>query len=176
MTVYFAPMKTGIKKFKNVLDTDTCNALINIVENNLDKAVDYPVYEHRQNVIRKELPIISADVDDIVHKALEKTLLEYQDEYRYLIATRDVGFVLRKISGATREHADVMQANDSRNLSIIVGLNSDYEEGTFHFPYQEYTTTVKQGEAIIFPVWFPYPHYVDAPIGYRYTVHTWLQY
>ena len=88
----------------------------------------------------------------------------------------DVGFALRKISGATRQHVDSTDSKDNRNVSIIIGLNSDYKNGEFHFPYQDYTTTIKRGEAIAFPVWFMYPHSVDAPIGYRYTINTWMLY
>ena len=81
---------------------------------------------------------------------------------------------LRKITGNTKYHIDGI-SKDLRNVSIIIGLNSDYEEGEFHFPYQDFSTTVKRGEAIVFPVYFMYPHFVDAPIGNRYTINTWLR-
>ena len=76
----------------------------------------------------------------------------------------------------TYEHIDNIytDGNKARNVSIILGLNSDYEGGEFHFPEQDFSTTVKRGEAIIFPVYFMYPHFVDAPIGHRYTINTWI--
>tara|TARA_B100000287_G_C20389659_1_gene685060 strand:- start:51 stop:557 length:507 start_codon:yes stop_codon:yes gene_type:complete len=168
-------MNTGIEKFKNILDDDTCDSLINIMESNLDKADDVN-YEVGQNVICKELLITSPDVLALIHEAVKKTLDKYHEKYEKFRAYADTGFVLRRISGATRMHTDVNASTDNRNVSIILGLNSDFENGEFHFPYQEYTTTLKRGEAIVFPVWFMYPHSVDAPIGYRYTINTWMLY
>lgn len=168
-------MNTGIEKFKNILDDDTCDLLINIMESNLDKADDVN-YEVSQNVICKELPITSPDVFALIHEAVKKTVDKYHEKYKRFRAYADTGFVLRRISGATRMHTDVSRGTDNRNVSIILGLNSDFENGEFHFPYQEYTTTLKRGEAIVFPVWFMYPHSVDAPIGYRYTINTWMLY
>ena len=168
-------MQTGIEKFKDILDYDTCNALVNIIESNLDKATDR-TYGVGENVLCKELPIISADVDAIVEEAVRKTVDKYHEKYGRFHAYSDTGYTLRKIVGATREHVDVSKRDDNRNVSVIIGLNSDFENGEFHFPYQEYTTTLKRGEAIVFPVWFMYPHSVDAPIGYRYTINTWMLY
>tara|TARA_X000000368_G_C22658936_1_gene548748 strand:+ start:87 stop:593 length:507 start_codon:yes stop_codon:yes gene_type:complete len=168
-------MQTGIEKFKDILDYDTCETLVNILESNLDKATD-KTYGCGENVICKELLIIARDVDDIVKEAVEKTAQKYHEKYPWFYTHSDAGFALRKISGATREHVDVSDRGDNRNVSIIIGLNSDFENGEFHFPYQEYTTTLKRGEAIAFPVWFMYPHSVDAPIGYRYTINTWMLY
>ena len=171
-------MKTGIEKFKDVSDSDTCNSIVNIIESNLDQAKEL-THGEGQNVIAKELfPIqqFSAELDQLVVKATQKCMDEYHEKYPYFNCYSDVGFALRKISGATRQHVDNSQREDNRNVSLIIGLNSDYENGEFHFPYQDYTTTIKRGEAIAFPVWFMYPHYVDAPIGYRYTINTWMLY
>ncbi len=171
-------MQTGIEKFKDVLDSDTCDLIVNLIESNLDQAKDLNHAEN-QNVIAKELfPIqqFSAELDQLIVKATQKCMEEYQKKYGYFTCYSDVGFSLRKITGATRYHVDNTKAEDNRNVSFIIGLNNDFENGEFHFPYQEYTTTLKRGEAIVFPVWFMYPHYVDAPIGYRYTINTWMLY
>tara|TARA_Y100000401_G_scaffold94681_1_gene81221 strand:+ start:586 stop:1101 length:516 start_codon:yes stop_codon:yes gene_type:complete len=171
-------MQTGIEKFKDVLDSDTCDLIVNIIESNLDQARNL-THGQNQNVIAKELfPIqqFSAELDQLVVNETQKCMEEYHKKYSYFNCHSDVGFSLRKITGATREHVDNSQRHDNRNLSFIIGLNSDYENGEFHFPYQDYTTTIKRGEAIAFPVWFMFPHYVDAPVGYRYTINTWMLY
>lgn len=171
-------MQTGIEKFKDVLDSDTCDSIVNIIESNLYKAKDL-THGEGQNVIAKELfPIqeFSVELDQLVVKATQKCMNEYHDKYQYFNCHSDVGFALRRITGATRQHVDNSQRHDNRNVSFIIGLNSDYENGEFHFPYQDYTTTIKRGEAIAFPVWFMFPHYVDAPVGYRYTINTWMLY
>ncbi len=171
-------METGIEKYKDVLDSDTCNSIVNIIESNLDQAKEL-THGAGQNVIAKELfPIqqFSVELDQLVVKATQKCMDEYHEKYPYFTCYSDCGFALRKISGVTRQHVDNTQREDNRNVSLIIGLNDDFENGEFHFPYQDYTTTVKRGEAIVFPVWFMYPHYVDAPIGYRYTINTWMLY
>ena len=168
-------MKTGIEKFKNIIDPDTCNFIVKSIESSIDSATDAS-WEIGQHVIAKELPVVSVELNSIIHNSISKAVEQYRDMYTHLKISRDTGFNLRRISGATREHVDNGEGQDNRNVSIIVGLNSDYEEGEFHFPVQDFSTTVKQGEAILFPVWFMYPHYVDAPIGFRYTINTWLQY
>jgi hypothetical protein len=62
-----------------------------------------------------------------------------------------------------------------RKLSVIVGLNSDFEDGEFYFPFQDFKTQVKKGQAICFPPYYTHPHEVSAPTnGYRYTINTWL--
>ena len=63
-----------------------------------------------------------------------------------------------------------------RKLSIIVGLNSNFEGGEFYFPLQDFKTHVKKGQAICFPPYFTHPHRVQEPTEgtYRYTINTWL--
>ena len=167
-------MKTGIEKFKNVIDSESCNLLINHLEDNLDDAITTK-HGEGQNVICKEIKLQRhTELDDLVLETVGKIAALYADEYHLFGANGVLPSQLRKITGNTKYHVDGI-SKDRRNASIIIGLNSDYEEGEFHFPYQDFSTTVKRGEAIVFPVYFMYPHFVDAPIGNRYTINTWLR-
>ena len=168
-------MKTGIEKFENVINSETCDLLIKCLEDNLHDATDQSLNDV-QNVIGKEILLRKhAELDNMVFKTIEKVVNKYAEMYPFFRVHSDVGYQLRKITGYTRVHVDRNpDVEDRRNVSIILGLNSDYEKGEFHFPFQDYTTTVKRGEAIIFPVYFMYPHYVNEPIGNRYTVNTWI--
>ena len=166
-------MNTGIEKFKNVIDPDTCDLLIKYLEDNLHESIDL-VYRNGQNVICKEITLQPhTELDTIVFEIIGNVVKKYKEKYSFFQARGDTGYQLRKITGKTREHVDNI-TKDHRNVSIILGLNSDYEKGEFHFPEQDYITTVKRGEAIVFPVYFTYPHYVDEPIGNRYTINTWI--
>ena len=176
-------MKTGIEKFDNVISNETCDLLINHIENNMDKTVDLEYGSSNKhefnNVICKELFLnIKSELDHLVHESIVKVVDLYSEQYQFFNCIGDVGYQLRRISGETREHIDnlhsIHENHTVRNVSIILGLNSDYQNGEFHFPLQDFSTTVKRGEAIVFPVYFMYPHYVDAPIGYRYTINTWI--
>jgi len=166
-------MKTGIEKFKNVIDPDTCDKLIQYLENNMHHALDL-THSARQNVVCREITLEPhTELDNIVYNIINKVTKLYAKEYIHVRFHGDTGYQLRKITGETKEHVDNISKNH-RNVSIILGLNSNYEKGEFHFPVQDFSTTVKRGEAIVFPVYFMYPHSVDAPIGNRYTINTWI--
>ena len=166
-------MKTGIEKFKNVIDSDTCDLLIKHLEDNLHHSMDL-THTDRQNVICKEITLEPhTEIDNVVYKVIVKVVELYKEKYPCFQVRGDTGYQLRKITGNTKEHIDNI-TKDQRNVSIILGLNSDYEKGEFHFPVQDFSTTVKRGEAIVFPVYFMYPHFVDEPIGNRYTINTWM--
>ena len=168
-------MKTGIEKFKNIMDVKTCDLLINHFEDNLHNSIDF-THSDKQNVICKEIMLQPhTELDTMIFKPIEKVLGKYSEMYPHFRVRSDTGYQLRKITGNTRAHVDKNpEIEDNRNVSVIIGLNSDYEKGEFHFPFQDYTKTVKRGEAIVFPVYFMYPHYVDEPIGNRYTINTWM--
>ena len=166
-------MKTGIEKFKNVIDPDTCDLLIKHLEDNLHHSIDLS-HRNRQNVICKEITLQPhTEIDNAVYTVISKVVKLYKEKYPFFQVRGDTGYQLRKITGNTREHIDNI-TKDQRNVSVILGLNSDYEKGEFHFPVQDFSTTVKRGEAIVFPVYFMYPHSVDEPIGNRYTINTWM--
>ena len=168
-------MKTGIEKFKNIMDVKTCDLLINHFEDNLHNSIDF-THSDKQNVICKEIMLQPhTELDTMIFKPIEKVLGKYSEMYPHFRVRSDTGYQLRKITGNTRAHVDKnTEIEDNRNVSVIIGLNSDYEKGEFHFPFQDYTTTVKRGEAIVFPVYFMYPHFVEEPIGNRYTINTWM--
>ena len=169
-------MKTGIEKFKDVIDSDICDLVIKHIEDNIDQ-LENMEYGDNQNVICKESILEQGcELDSLIYKVVNKVILMYKEKYFWFNATGDRGYQVRKITGATREHIDFSsKPTDSRIISIIFGLNSDYEKGEFYFPYQDFSTTVKRGEAIAFPVYFMYPHFVNEPIGYRYTINTWVE-
>ena len=97
-------------------------------------------------------------------------------------------FQLRKIHGATKIHIDgifrrelmdergFLTPNDMRELTVIIGLNDDYEGGELHFPEQKNTMKLKRGQAIAFPQYWTHPHYTDDLLNntVRYTITTWL--
>lgn len=99
------------------------------------------------------------------------------------------GFLLRKIYGETRLHVDGCDIHRSnitfidevipnyemiRNSSIIFGLNDDYDDGIFSFPYHNINIKLKKGSVIIFPPYWTHPHNVsNLNDTFRYTISTW---
>ena len=103
-----------------------------------------------------------------------------------ILSKGDSGYCLRKIYGPTRLHSDGIldyNTDDSnvstkrlRNLSVIIALNGDYDNGEFYFPSQDKLIKLKKGQIIAFPPYWTHPHTVFTPTNgtYRYTINTWL--
>jgi|TARA_R100000388_G_scaffold17797_1_gene13793 hypothetical protein len=174
--------KNGIEKFTNIMDDQTCIDLINFLEDNIENAAECHHGQNYENVECKQLILATgSDLDEAVRKSMFKITDKYADMYPWFGCSSDSGYQLRKITNKTLCHVDNIFTNCVNNrhklriISVIIGLNSDYENGTVHFPYQKYKTTIKRGEALAFPVYFNYPHFVDKPTnGFRYTINTWF--
>tara|TARA_A200000159_G_C7315407_1_gene336446 strand:- start:17 stop:565 length:549 start_codon:yes stop_codon:yes gene_type:complete len=165
-------MKNGIEKFTNILSKETCQLLIKHIEANMHLTRNL-TYTKTNNVICHQMYLTEgSDLDTRVFKGIQEVLQKYCEIYPHFHAGKDTGYQLRKIYDETREHVDHVFKR-LRNCSIILGLNNDFENGKFNFPNQQYTTKLGLGEAIIFPVYFMYPHSVEKPKGFRYTINTW---
>ena len=65
-------MKTGIEKFKNVMDVETCDLLIKHLEDNLHNSIDF-THSDKQNVICKEIMLQPhTELDAMIFKPIEK--------------------------------------------------------------------------------------------------------
>mgnify|MGYP001241067670 CR=1 FL=1 len=154
----------GILKLDNVITDELCNNLIKYHTNNKESCKRYTHDTPYNNVDCLELRLIEGSaLDNLVYECVVTVIEKYLSVYPKFTCLGDVGYQLREITGQTLEHIDNPIDRDGivRNISIILGLNSDYENGKFHFPVQKYTTTLKRGEALAFPVYYMYPHYVD---------------
>ena len=63
-------MKTGIEKFKNTIDSETCDLLIKYLEDNLHDATDL-AHSDAQNVIGKQILLRPhTELDNMVFKTI----------------------------------------------------------------------------------------------------------
>lgn len=178
----------------NLINNDDCNyfvKLLNTLINNKDYNIEKwgngsnvnCLFLNVRNVKNEELrKKIDTKIYNIINKIINYLYKEYD-----ILCKGDSGYCLRKIYGATRQHKDgvvsnihnnseTVYKNQIRNMSIIIALNDDYENGEFYFPRQNFKIKLKKGEIIIFPPYWTHPHFVTAPINntYRYTINTWL--
>ena len=183
-------MTNFIKLIDNAFGDKLCDDLIAYYTNNeqLGELQDYSEedLERVNNVRANDILLIpnTKERSDLITRCqtcLQKVVREYTKEVYSFTSHIDRGLSLRKIFGATRPHSDGVYCSDDsgavfeRKLSVIVGLNSDFEDGEFYFPLQDFKTQVKKGQAICFPPYYTHPHQVSAPTaGYRYTINTWL--
>ena len=179
---------------QNIINDDDCDFFIKLLntyiennEYNIEKWGNgsnvnclFMNVENMKNVELKK------KVDNKIFQIVNKVINYLYKEY-HILSRGDSGYCLRKIYGCTREHKDgvLSKTNDKsksvyknqiRNMSIIIALNDDYENGEFYFPMQNFKIKLKKGEIIVFPPYWTHPHFVREPTNntYRYTINTWL--
>ena len=124
---------------------------------------------------------VSQDFNNDIHKGVGKIIEEYKKMYPNFItghSTEDTGYthLLYKGSnkGEYKEHTDHFDMFP-RVLSCSILLNDNYEGGKFAFFKKELILNPQQGEAIVFPSNFCFPHAV-LPVtkGNRHSLITWI--
>lgn len=85
----------------------------------------------------------------------------------------------------TREHADGVFGEiithpidnalikTTRNITMVISLNDDFEGGVYHFPLQNVSIKAKKGRCLIFPPFWTHPHSVSSVNKNRYIVSSW---
>lgn len=191
-------MKTNNKTFDgiilldNVIKPSLAKELINYIDSSNDTLEER--YGDDTNVMCDYLnmsdirnPKTKEKLDGGLFKTVGTIIQKIYDDHQ-IISSSDTGYCLRKINGKTRLHKDgvtgygsnknleTVSAKSIRNMSIIIALNDDYENGEFNFPYQNKKIKLKKYQAIAFPPYWTHPHEVSAPKKgtFRYTINTWL--
>jgi len=175
----------------DVISDELCETCKVIIDNTNGDIEDYG---NRQNVKSKNIFIrhfenkkFAEVIDNEIYEVVKNILTKVSKLNTYLSAVSgDSGYCFRKISGATRLHIDGIlhdpidvsrnSIKTLRKLSVIIGLNEDYEGGDFHFPNQDVKIKLKKGQAIIFPPYWTHPHRTDELLNetVRYTINTWI--
>lgn len=180
--------KNQIFVFDDVINTESCNELIKIINeeatrkdnwssNNNVECYPLSVAEIKDEEVRKRM-------DDMIFKIINPLCKIFQNEFG-IPCSSDGGYTLRKIVGETRMHADgvsndsnvnLYNKNNIRQMSVIIALNDDYDDGEFVFTEQCVRIKLKKGQLIAFPPYWTHPHKVETPMNdtVRYTINTWL--
>ena len=175
---------------KELISDELCNELINYIDSTTEFKIEK--WGLNQNVNCKYINIneiketeLKDKFDNDIYKIMNYTINYLNNAYD-ITCSGDSGYTLRKIDGPTRLHKDgisVEQIDNRfipikkvRNMSIIIALNDDYEDGEFYFPVQDFKIKLKKGQIIAFPPYWTHPHMVDSPRNgtHRYTINTWL--
>jgi predicted 2-oxoglutarate/Fe(II)-dependent dioxygenase YbiX len=121
------------------------------------------------------------NLDEATFKELHEVLKSYCETMNTDV-WQDEGFNLLRYNtgGYYKLHVDTGPKDvvgSSRNLSITVVLNDDFEGGEFVF-FEDQKKVVKpsKGQVIVFPSNFMFPHEVcEVTKGTRYSIVTWVQ-
>lgn len=171
----------GIYIINNVVSEKLANDLILLLDSTLKKKKEY--WCKNQNVNCDFINLQDNKEYDLKLISSIRKIIEYNYEHYNLLSKGDSGYCLRKIYGPTRLHSDGLLVDSPksfsmqkiRNLSVIIALNDDYQDGIFHFPNQNFKIKITKFSAICFPPYWTHPHWVSSPKnGYRYTINTWL--
>ena len=164
---------------KNVLSKNVCGKIIKDKKNPFIRSgvMGNKINEGRTCYEKR----ISKDFNDDIYKGVGKILEEYKNMYPNFMtghSMEDTGYkhLLYKGSnkGEYKEHTDHYDMFP-RVLSCSILLNDNYEGGNFAFFKKELILNAKQGEAIVFPSNFCFPHAV-LPVtkGNRHSLITWI--
>lgn len=187
------PAKNQIFHLPGFMDGNDCDYFRGIIDNN---ANCIEKWGKKSNVscqfvdatnIRGTVqePNLNQAVDTRIYNTVSRLIQKLKQDYD-VCCNGDSGYCLRRIYGPTRLHTDglLVESRDNRfipvrrlrKLSVIIALNEDYDEGAFHFPYQDYSIKLKKGDLIAFPPYWTHLHGVDSPANgtVRYTINTWL--
>ena len=189
INMYSLRHSNNIYLFSNVFSEDMCNKLVDYTNKN---AKNHLKLGHSQNVqgyediLQLKNPLfkpISSKIVDIGKFIKKKYMIPFGAYKNY---NHEV-IQMRKIYGPTKLHGDgpihdmsdkhvSVTVDQIRCLSVIIALNGDYDGGEIVFPCQNFTTKLKQGEAIAFPPYWTHPHYTEELKNntFRYTINTWL--
>jgi prolyl 4-hydroxylase len=145
-----------IKHYPNFLTPTECNTIIELSKNRMTPSSLYGSGINT-NVRKSDTCWLQNDVHPVVKKIsnlaseITNTPLENQ-EYLQIVHYTEGGFF--------KEHYDACfepeyrtcreQIYNKRYATILIYLNDDYEGGGTYFPYLNYTTTPKKGDAILF--------------------------
>ena len=170
----------GIFIIDNFFSDNLCDIIRNEIENKAK--IDETVFIPGTNVKCKKIPMEQAIELPFHSKVLERlNAFGRKMNREYSInntAIEPIGY--RKIYGNTRIHADgvsnTISSSGKRSLSIIIGLNEDYEGGEIVFPTQDRQIKLKRGQAIAFPPFWTHHHYTNDLKNntFRYTLNTWF--
>jgi predicted 2-oxoglutarate/Fe(II)-dependent dioxygenase YbiX len=180
-----------IKKHSNFLTTDICIKTIEELKNT--KWKENKFYDPKSNTTHTLSGNLENDYSfdnkisthNLIMEKLWIVVKNYIDELNFPWFVGWQGYTELRFNRYYQnkkmaEHCDHInsifdgQRKGIPTLSIVGSLNDDYEGGDF-IMFEDKKIDIKQGELIIFPSLFLYPHRVEPVIkGTRYSYVSWV--
>lgn len=174
----------------NYLPKEDCEYIVNSISQR-----DWKKHEWHENINNsyqseqeKELDVYMSDevLQEKLHPYILKAINDYTkekffdaDKTKYLVTRYSPVRFNRYENAKMRTHYDHIHSifdGDRKGipvLSILGVLNDNYKGGNFLF-YDEHEVKLRQGDILIFPSIFLYPHKVrEVTEGTRYSFITW---
>lgn len=181
-------LKDYIVMVSNVLDIDTCSAILNEYGSSgewLDTATKGGIMKDIRNaqtilistdqVIAKN-PVVRKQLDEKVFAGASFAINKYNERFRDAHIEQDSGYELLKYETGQfyTKHTDSFK-DQPRAVSCSFALNDNYDGGEFAFFDREIAVKIPAGSALLFPSNFMYPHEIlPVTSGTRYSIITWF--
>lgn len=186
-TIKNNPLKSFIHVESEIIPKDTCKFVVNTIKNSLwsKHTWDYGGKNFFSHTT-KELDVlpITKDLEDILNIFVSNSIKSYNDfigkpKASQVTEFSPIRFNRYKEGQTMRMHCDHIKSlfeGEVRGipiLSIIINFNSDYEGGDLIF-WDDYKVNLGEGDIVIFPSLFLFPHRVEEVTkNIRYSGVTW---
>jgi hypothetical protein len=178
---------------KNVIPKDVCEKVIEMTKDVAWKKHEWYSTETDDSMSykEKELDVLfpTPDVSQLVFEYVVKSFCEYESVCKQLSTETNFNQTIGQCCGIRlnrynentlmRPHFDHIhslfdgQQKGIPVLSLVGVLNDDYEGGELTF-FDDYKLDLKQGDVVVFPSCFLYPHKVnEITKGTRYSLVSW---
>ena len=182
-----------IKIYDHVLSDDLCDSLVNLYNKNLKYTYLHDQDYRRCNIL--SFPHTSIPESNNLFEQIRKLLHNLFDKYKKDIGSDGGGDTLNyatllenpniicynpneEKSHHFNRHADNWNFDSStRVVSVIIYMNDVQEGGSTVFPNYKISIKPKKGSVLLFPSYFAYMHYGEAPISnQKYIIVSWIHF
>lgn len=185
-------LESNIFLWKNTISKDNCNLIIDLIEKTPDwkqsKIVTVETLKEDLNFRSNEVDYLTEryglnselywshnTIGYAIKKVMEETIKEYPQ--LHFCISKDEGFQVLKYEKGQyyKTHLDYGKDN-GRVISILLYLNEDYAGGETYFPRQNIKVKGNQGDILVFPSNYCYPHSSEEILeGTKYSIVTWFK-
>jgi len=168
-------------KVYNVVPKDICESVILLYENDEEwKTHNWynNVSDEKKAHHTKELDVLYNKNLDVLKNFLQSALHKYYDELKISnLVSNHSNIRLNKYKTGTvmSEHFDLIRRNKQDGIPVLTflgSLNDNFKGGQFVINNE--VLKLKQGDIVVFPSTFLYPHSVkEVTEGTRYTFVAW---
>ena len=173
-------LSTYIKHYTSEVNSVTCDGIIKYAEDRPDRWQPATTTSADGGMDERVCDMwnITGDdkIDEVVFNSINPSINKYRASFPTISVEKDWGYsILRyKPGGKYNYHTD-QGIIHNREITIIFNLNDEYEGGSLSLHKEYETTEMGQGDIIIFPSNFMYPHRINpVTSGVRYSIVTWM--
>lgn len=186
-------LRNYIVVLKNIVSQDLCNIIlkeyadcaewVQAEESGVDRETKLDDKKRNCYTIGISHPFIikqsqiRLNIDTEIFNCAANCIQEYNNQFPHAHIAQDTGYELLRYTESQfyTQHTDsFLQA--PRLISCSFALNDNYDGGEFAFFDRQLKYKLNQGDVIMFPSTFMYPHEI-MPVtkGIRYSIITWFR-